>query len=136
MDEMIEKRAAFKIGFLTKLSELGITPDQLFDKVAILDSDRILSGIASLPGAAINKGMSLGGTGWDALKDLLVSGPIYAGSAAGMAHGALEAPSDSGIKSLQKVEELATLQRLSREINERRKRNTNDGAPAAARIRR
>lgn len=125
MDELIEKRAAFKIGFLTNLAESGITPDQLFEKIAILDSDRLLSGIASLPGAALSKGISAGGTGLEALKDLLINGPIYAGSAAGMAHGALEAPSDSGIKALQKAEELATLQRLTREISERRKRNPN-----------
>ncbi len=119
-----EKRAAFKVGFLMKLAEDGISPDTFFKRASSL-VDSTLGGIADVPKNLWSTAMSAGSTGFGTLGGLAIQAPLYAGSALGSAHAAMEAPSDSGIKALQRVEELETLRRLTRGIHERRKRHFN-----------
>lgn len=117
----IEKRAAFKVGFLIKLAEQGITPDSFFSKVA----NDFVTGLADIPRGLFSAGASAGSSALGGLGQALLHGPAYAGAALGSAHAAMEAPSESGIDALKRVEELGTLQRLTREIHARRKRHLN-----------
>jgi hypothetical protein len=116
-----EKKAAFKMGFLLCLAEKGITPDAFFKRAA--DGSQFLSGIGDVTRNVGGHAVDAGKWGLGSAVSALTQAPIVAGSALGSAHAAMEAPSESGIQALRRVEELETLNRLTREIHARRARH-------------
>lgn len=117
-----EKAAAFKVGFLSRLAELGVPPDVFFEhcKSASIP-DRLFGGAEGAVKGVASAGANYAGKGLTGLGGLLVGAPVAAGSALGMGHALMEAPTEDGINSLRKAEELATLQRLLRDVHARRK---------------
>jgi hypothetical protein len=113
----------FKLGFLSKIAETGMTPSEFFTKIAFLDPEKILD---KLTGKAMDAGFSLGGSALDlgtsALKGLgavAVGAPIALGGAAGAAKELLEQTTPEDIELLRKMEELGVYRRLTSEIKNR-----------------
>lgn len=123
MSNQREKAAAFKVGFLSRLAERGITPDAFFRRAKMASiTDRLYGGAESAVKGVAGLGSSAGQTGLKGLSNLLVGAPVAAGSALGMGHALMEAPTEDGIQSLRKAEELATIQRLLRDVRARKVR--------------
>lgn len=127
--ELHEKRAAaFKVGFLQRLAESGIAPDQFFERL-----NKRADLLDQFGGGVSDVAKKLWGTGGQALQtggnwagNALISAPIVAGSALGMGQAVLEAPTEGSVQTLRKAEELALLERLTREIEERRRRRAGE----------
>jgi hypothetical protein len=121
-----ERSAAFKVGFLRKLAELGVTPNEFYDLVKVAVGDDALS---SMFMGATDVGKSLIGTGLDwageaakTLGTVALAAPVAIGAATGALSGALNSPSVEDINVLRKTEALELYKRMTQEINARRAR--------------
>lgn len=112
-----ERTTAFKVGFLKKVAELGLTPDE-FVKLALDPTDLLLSGGSGLMHGATGA-LALGGK---TLGAAALGAPIVAGGIAGAADAALNAPTGEDIDSLRNAEMVGLLNRLTAEIRTRRAR--------------
>lgn len=111
-----DRAAAFKLGFLTKLAGLGITPGQFFSLAKKADFlDPFVSGAARFGEQAAMAGV----TGAKYLAGLGLAAPIVAGGGAGLAHTLLDAPTEEDVELLQQAELEATYRRLAEEIRDR-----------------
>jgi hypothetical protein len=127
-----ERADAFKVGFLRKLAELGVTPHEFYTTVKSAAGDDMLS---SMFMGATDIGKSLIGTGLDWAGDaakilggVALAAPVIAGGATGVLSGALNSPSVEDINVLRKTELLGTYKRLTQEINARRARKLTGAA--------
>lgn len=124
---------AYKLGFLRKLAELGMTPSQWQARVkqAFVDPSSLafdaIRGMSDIGGKAV-------GSGAEALKGVgglagqaAVYGPLALGAATGVARAALDAPSPVDIENLRKEEMITLYRRLANEINARRARKASMG---------
>jgi hypothetical protein len=121
-----ERADAFKVGFLRKLAELGVTPNELYARVKSAAGDDALS---SMFMGATDVGKSLIGTGLDwagdaakILAGVAVAAPVVAGGVTGALSGALNSPSIEDINTLRKTELLEMYKRMTQEISARRAR--------------
>jgi hypothetical protein len=125
MDKVAQDRTyAFKVGFLTKLASMGVTPQQFFEGVKKADLDVVNPLISSgtrLGEQAISSGADLGATGLKYLAGLGVVAPIALGAGAGVGKTLLDAPTAGDIDTLQQAELAALYKRLASEIRERNK---------------
>lgn len=108
---------AFKLGFLLKLAEEGVTPDKFFNsfkKQADL-FDPVLSGgvdAAKQVGGLLSKGLGYGGVA-------AIAAPVVAGGIAGAGHGLLDAPNAKDLDLMRKAEILGLYNRLAQDIKQR-----------------
>lgn len=117
-----ERVVAFKLGFLRKLAECGVTPAQFFERAksaAVLDP--MLESIGRLGEQAIGGAAGAGITGAKYLAGLGLVAPIALGGGAGVAHTLLDAPNDQDIETLQQAELESTYRRMAEEIKNRAK---------------
>ena len=123
------RKAAFKVGFLVKLAELGVMPTEfknLMEKAA-LDLpgklvEGLLSGAGSVGSSAISGGAealkSIGGYGLQAA----ALAPFAVGGLSGAVEAGLEAPTPMDIENLRQYELLQLYERLTKEVSARRER--------------
>lgn len=109
-----EKVAAWKVGWLRKMAEVGVRPNKVVDVLqkradGLLDIGKsAIGGIAgAVPAAA-----KLIGAG-------AVAAPLAIGGMAGAAEGYLNAPTSDDLKILQQAEMLAAYKRHTDEIRAR-----------------
>lgn len=117
-----DRSVAFKIGFLRKLAECGVTPAQFFERVKSADIlDPMLSSAGRLGEQAISGAAGAGITGAKYLAGLGLVAPIALGGGAGVAHTLLDAPTDQDTEILQQAELESTYRRMAEEIKNRAK---------------
>ena len=115
-----ERRDAFKVGFLTKLAELGMTPSEFYKQAA--DGGFGLPDLGSL---GMGLGSGLAGAGSMGAKALLYGGigaPLAIGGLAGAADAALNAPQAEDIEDLRRAEMIGLLRRMTGEVRNRHQR--------------
>ncbi len=118
-----ERAMAFRVGFLTKLAQLGVTPSQLLDRVKQADVTDLLSALASgtagVGQTALGHGLSLAGD--VAGTGLTVAGlaPLALGGITGATSAMLNSPSLEDIDTLRQAELAATYDRLAKQIRAR-----------------
>jgi len=121
-----ERTAAFKVGFLRKLAELGLTPDEFMQgvKQADLESlpDILTGGAVDVGKSAIGAGLDAARLGTKALGYSALLAPLAIGGITGAASGYLDAPTSHDIEIMRKAEMLSLYERLTREAQERRLR--------------
>lgn len=121
-----ERAAAFKVGFLRKLAELGVTPDEFMGRVkqADLESlpDILAGGSVDVGKSAIGAGLDAARLGAKALGYSALLAPAIVGGVTGAASGYLDAPTSGDVDIMRKAELLALYERLTREAQERRLR--------------
>jgi len=128
MDKVAQQRAdAFKVGFLSKLAESGVMPDELYERVKQA-FDPLTLALAGA-GGATDAGQKLVGTGVDVggslLKNLAYAGvlaPLALGGVTGALEGKMTSPSSEDLETLRKSELAARYEQLAREIDERMSR--------------
>lgn len=115
------RKTAFKVGFLCKLAELGVTPSELYKA-----SDSILDLIPNPLGGSVDAASGAVGKGFEvaskALPYALAAGvglPLAAGTATGVAAGKMTSPISESIDDLRKKELIETYRRLAAEIKSR-----------------
>jgi hypothetical protein len=131
VDSTTAKKTAFKVGFLTKLAEAGVTPTELFEKVAIRqqgdDPGRIIYDLAKgglgevshvgrqavcgLTGQ-LSKVPGLAAYGLTAL-------PTAIGGGLGALEQLTEAPTSLDPEIIRQAEELGLYKQLAKEIKSR-----------------
>lgn len=110
-----EKANAYKVGFLTKLAQLGVLPSE-FAKLANISTLALLQAASGTLGSGTSLAGELGSLG---LKGAVLA-PIAVGAATGAAEGLVDAPSSEDIAFLRNKEKLELYKRLTREVNLRR----------------
>jgi len=125
MDKEAADRAnAFKVGFLTKLAEIGVTPNEFNERIkqAFDPLTMLLAGA----GGATEAGQKVIGTGVDVggslLKNLAYAGllgPLALGGTAGALEAKMTSPSAEDIEALQNAELAAKYEQLTRAIKGR-----------------
>lgn len=116
-----ERHDAFKVGFLMKLAEIGMTPDEFYKQAAGVPG----LGLADLGSAGMGIGSGLLGAG--ALGGKMLAGgavglPLILGGAAGAADAALNAPTGEDIEDLRRAEMIGLLRRMTGEVRGRAQR--------------
>lgn len=116
--------AAYKLGFLRKLAELGVMPEEFYTCVKQADLGDI-AGSAFMGATDVGKSLIGTGIGWagDAAKllgNVAMYAPLAIGGASGVAAGAMNSPSVEDIESLRKAEILELYKRMTQEVNSRR----------------
>ena len=120
MDNAKERAAAFKVGFLKKLAECGITPGQFAKQAFASDFlSSMLSGMAGTGGSAIGTGVNLAGGLASGLATAGLLAPVGIGAGLGVGSALLNQPNVQDIDVLRKMELLANYDRLAKEIKER-----------------
>jgi hypothetical protein len=120
-----DRAECFKLGFLAKVAELGLTPNEFFSftKNAILDIDKLMDktvgGTLDLGSSALSKGLELGGSALGTAGNLALWGPLAIGGAHGALREYLETPPAQNIDVLRKMETLGLYRRLTNEIRNR-----------------
>ena len=119
-EELRDREWAFKAGFLCKVAELGVTPDEFHALVkAALEPLMSLTGIGGVGlGAAY-------GLGTDAARVGLYGAglaPIIGGALTGGLEAKLTSPSVEDIEALRRAELTAKYERMTREIRSRMSR--------------
>ena len=131
-----DRRRQFKLGFLTKLAEVGMTPGEFYtrmEKAGILNlQDALLLGA----GTALK---NRAGKVVDLVDDVprygaqaAIGVPAVVGGGLGLAQGLMEAPADTDVSLLHKAEQIGQYRKLTDEI---RKRTQKQEAPHVLRRR-
>ena len=116
MDMTKERTAAFKVGFLKKLAECGITPDRFAKQAFASDFlGSVLSGMGTAAGGGANlvSGLASG------LATAGLVAPVGIGAGLGVGSALLNQPTVQDIDVLRKMEMLANYDRLTKEIRGR-----------------
>jgi len=123
-DETRERINAFKVGFLRKLAEEGITPDEFHEHVKQA-FDPMAAAVAGAGGAA-DVGTKLVGAGADVggalLKNLAYAGvlaPMALGGTAGAIEARLTSPSVEDVEAMRRAELAAKYEQMARVIRQR-----------------
>lgn len=123
-DEMRDRIDAFKLGFLRKLAEDGITPDEFYGLVKQA-FDPLSAAVSGFSGAT-DMGTKMLGTGIDVggslLKNLAYLGlvaPIAIGGTAGAVEARLTSPSGMDVDSLRNAELAAKYEQATKIIQQR-----------------
>jgi len=131
IDSITAKKTAFKVGFLTKLAEAGVTPNDLFEKLAVPqqgdDPGRVLIDLAKggLGEVSHIGRQAVGGlTGqMSKVPGLAAYGLTALPTAIGGGLGALEqlteAPTSLDPEVMRQAEELGLYKQLAKEIKSR-----------------
>jgi hypothetical protein len=131
VDSITAKKTAFKVGFLTKLAEAGVTPNDLFEKLAVPqqgdDPGRVLIDLAKggLGEVSHIGRQAVGGlTGqMSKVPGLAAYGLTALPTAIGGGLGALEqlteAPTSLDPEVMRQAEELGLYKQLAKEIKSR-----------------
>jgi hypothetical protein len=120
------RAGAFKVGFLRKLAELGVTPDEFYASVKQAADgpgdfpSSLFMGATDVGKTLIGTGMDWAGTAAKTLGTVALAAPIVAGGATGIASGALNSPSVEDITLLRKAEMLELYKRLAQIVQDRR----------------
>ena len=130
-----DAKEAYKAGFLLKLAELGITPDEFYESLVkqggfLTDA---LSGVAGFGSRMAGKGVDLASNVVSSAKDIGIAGmdyavpaavllPLFAGTGLGALHSSLNAPTEEDIDAVRQRELLKTYEALTRESRERARR--------------
>lgn len=121
-----DRASAFKVGFLRKLAELGVTPDEFMVRVKRANLDDLpnaaLGGAVDVGKSAIGAGLDAAGTGLKTLGYASVLAPLLLGGASGALTGHMDAPTSKDVEALRQEELLSLYERLTREVAERRAR--------------
>jgi hypothetical protein len=121
MDNTTDRISAYKVGFLTKLAELGILPDEMYAQVKKADlMETLASGGVDVGKQIAGLGLSAGAEGAKWLGYGALAAPVAAGGGVGMAHALLDAPSDRDIESMRKTELINLYKRITQEVMARR----------------
>ena len=120
MDATRERAAAFKVGFLKKLAERGLTPDS-FAKQAFAGDflSSVLSGMTGAGSGILGAGANLAGGLASGLATAGLVAPVGIGAGLGVGSALLNQPTVQDIDVLRKMELLANYDRLTKEIKER-----------------
>lgn len=110
-----DKADAYKVGFLTKLAQMGVLPSE-FAKHASLPLMALINAAAGAAGSGANLAGNVGALGLKAA----IAAPLALGSVSGAVEGLTDAPSNEDIEFLRKKEVLELYKRLSKEVNLRR----------------
>lgn len=123
-DEMRDRISAFKLGFLKKLAEDGITPDefhglikQAFDPLAAMVSG--VGGATDIGTKLMSTGADVGGS---VLKNLAYAGliaPVVLGGTAGAIEARLTSPSVEDLEAMRRAELAAKYEQMSHVIRQR-----------------
>ena len=125
---MNDRKDAYKVGFLVKLAELGVTPNAFYalTKKAFVDpSSLIASALSGMGGAgksALGSGISMIRPATSLAAQAAIGAPIAIGGASGIASAMLDAPKEENIELMRQAELLGMYRRLTEEINARRAR--------------
>jgi hypothetical protein len=115
-----ERANAYKVGFLRKLAEIGVRPDEFMERVKKADFlDQVTGGAVGAGRDIIGGGIDLAGTGIKALGQAAILAPLLTGAATGTASAMLSSPSTEDIESLRKAEILNLYKRLTDEVKAR-----------------
>jgi hypothetical protein len=115
-----DRRQAFKVGFLRRLAEEGLTPTEFHTHVKNA-FDPVGSTLAGLGGAA-EAGHHAVSTGLDVgklLAQLGIVAPLGLGALSGIAQAKLTSPSVEDIEALRREELAAKYEQLTRRIRQR-----------------
>jgi hypothetical protein len=119
MTKTLRKRAdAYKVGFILKLAELGITPTG-FAKMADGFFDVGLSSALGMGRDIAGVGAEVAGTGAKLLGEAALLAPLIVGGATGGAEALLSSPSVEDIESLRKSEIINLYRNLTNEARAR-----------------
>lgn len=117
--ESKERVVAFKVGFLRKLAENGMTPADFHELVKQSMLGAFLSGMGDAVGGTAQAGMGLGGN----LANMALRGAVLAPAVGGLVTGGLEAkltsPSVEDMEAVRKAELTARLKAATQEIRAR-----------------
>lgn len=123
MNQTSDREYAFKRGFLEKLASLGMTPEVFFERIKKADVlDQFLAGGIDVGKSALSAGAEMGGTGLKYGLGAALAAPLVVGGAGGMAHALMDSPKEKDIDLIRKAEVEGLYARLTKEINERRRR--------------
>lgn len=130
VDELTARKTAFKVGFLAKLAEAGMTPDDFLTKLAFKgrggSSEDVSRIVFDLAGHAKDVGARSGG--WlagQAGKALPYAGyaltglPIAAGGGLGALEQLTEAPTSTDLEPFRQAELIGLYKQLTKEIHDR-----------------
>ena len=118
------RRAAFKMGFFTKLAECGVTPSE-FVKAAVSVAPSALYGASETAKNVGGLGKWTAEKAWDVGKISLMlplAIALLTGAAGGAGYRMLSAPSYEEPDELREIERVALYKRLSREAQRRSER--------------
>ena len=125
MDVTRQRATAFKIGFLTKVAEMGRTPDEFVAMTKQADAGAGLGLLALLGGAtdtgkaALSGGAGAALTGAKMLGGAAIAAPVGLGMLSGGLEAKLKTPTSEDIDSFRTAELTALYERLTREIQDR-----------------
>lgn len=126
MDHVKQARtAAFKVGFLRKLAEIGAQPQEFMHhlkeaQIPFLDS--VFSGAIGTGRDVVGGGLGLLGEGAKLTGEAALLAPFLVGAATGTTSAMLSSPSMQDIESLRKSEILNLYRQLTREVQARNAR--------------
>ena len=121
MDATRERAAAFKVGFLKKLAESGLTPSNFAKQAFASDFlSSMLSGMTSTGSSLLGAGAGAAGSLASGLATAGLVAPVGIGAGLGVGSAMLNQPTIQDIDVLRKMELLANYDRLTKEIRERR----------------
>ena len=125
---MNERKDAFKVGFVTKLASLGLTPNCFYEltKRAFVDPNSMMAsallGMGGVGKSAITGSLSMIRPVGSMAMKTAIGGPMLIGGASGIAESKLNAPKEEDIELLRQAELLGMYRRLTEEVNARRAR--------------
>lgn len=117
-----EKKAAFKVAFLTKLASLGLTPNEWFEQLTKQSDDplsALIGGGMDIGKSALSGIASAVPTAAKAVGAGALLAPLAIGGAAGIADGYMNAPTSDDIEIMRKAELLGALKRHTQEVRQR-----------------
>lgn len=118
-----ERVMAFRVGFLTKLAQLGVTPTQLLERVKKADLTDLLSSLASgtagVGQTALSHGLGMAGDVASTGLTAAALAPVALGGLTGASAAMLDSPSLEDIDTLRQAEIAATYERLAKQIRAR-----------------
>lgn len=119
--DMKQRKESFKLGFLSKIAECGLTPKEFFAacKTAFLDPMGVLEKGVGLAGTTLGHGADLAGSALGTLGTAAVAAPVAIGGASGVLRELLETPPVEDVDLLRRMEQLGLYRRLTKEIRGR-----------------
>lgn len=125
MEGIASRKLSFKAGFLSKLANAGVLPSALFERVKKAGlGDPISRALGGFYGEAKGLGSSALNMAVPAAKLIgttAVAAPVGIGALAGTTAAKLDSPPEPDIEAFRKEEMIKLYQRLTREIQSRRR---------------
>lgn len=112
---MLNNREAFKVGFLSRCVEEGLSPEQMHQRVKLaLDK---LAGLTDLPGKALDLAKPVLGAAANIGIPALLAAPPIAGGLAGFGLAKMTDIDDTDVNEIKRRELISELQRQTAHVN-------------------